>query len=228
MMLANPLRTARGDAPANDALVIDYAAGALGPAAALLAATHCAMSAQARARLSACEAVGGALLDGGPRAVIADGALASVLARLDAPAPAAPAAPAPERRSAMTDLPAPLARAVGCGLSELRWRMVMPGMREHALDVGADEGVEAKLIKLAAGRSIPRHTHDGLELTLVLTGVYEDESGRYPPGAVAVADGDIEHQPRAGENETCVCFSVAAGGYRIRRPLVEFVRCLFG
>ena len=70
---------------------------------------------------------------------------------------------------------------------------------------------ELYLIKLVAGRRLPRHGHAASELTLVLDGAFSDSTGRYGVGDIQEVDKQIEHQPAADEREGCVCLIAAAG-----------------
>jgi putative transcriptional regulator len=55
---------------------------------------------------------------------------------------------------------------------------------------------------------MPRHTHRGEELTLVLQGSFSDAAGNYARGDVATANAEIDHQPLAGAGELCLCLAV--------------------
>ena len=44
-----------------------------------------------------------------------------------------------------------------------------------------------------------------LELTVVLSGHFADELGRYGPGDLAEVDGDTNHQPIADSHRDCIC-----------------------
>lgn len=51
---------------------------------------------------------------------------------------------------------------------------------------------ELALLKYAAGASVPRHLHQGLETILVLEGSQSDEFGHYPAGSlVANPEGSV-------------------------------------
>ncbi len=210
----------------NEELLAEYAAGALGPAGALLAATQCAMRDDARAVCRDYENIGAALLSLGPHEGLSVGALDRAMARIDDTSEASTEAP-PLIADADGALPGPLAAALGCGLRDVRWRMVMPGMSEHVIAAASEPGATASLIRLKAGRAIPSHGHTGREITLVLRGAFEDESGRYAAGDVAVADESVDHRPTVDPAEDCVCLSVTEGDHVIRRPVREFIRYFF-
>ena len=49
------------------------------------------------------------------------------------------------------------------------------------------------LLRYAAGASVPRHRHTGLETVLVLAGSQSDEHGRYPTGSLLLNVEGSEH-----------------------------------
>ncbi len=68
----------------------------------------------------------------------------------------------------------------------MKWRHY--GTASEADLVIAATGYRARLIRLKAGRGVPRHTHGGSELTVVLEGSFSDETGHYARGDLAIAD----------------------------------------
>lgn len=211
-------------------LLVEYAAGALGRAGALLVATQCAMNPRAYERVRYLEAVAGAVLDQAGEAPAAREALEAIEARLahadrngDEP-PRINHRVAPE----FADMPAPLRAALADEPDGARWRMVMPGMSERVLPHLSDDSASAKLIRLKAGRAIPEHGHEGREITLVLDGAYHDDFGVYEPGAVSVVDDSVEHRPTVSPDRDCICLAVQEGRLIVRRPVRELVRYFFG
>jgi putative transcriptional regulator len=83
----------------------------------------------------------------------------------------------------------------------------MAGMKEYPLPAFARRS-SVRLLAIEPGRRMPRHTHEGLELTLVLQGNFRDASGAYAKGDVATADPSVDHQPQAGGGELCLCLAV--------------------
>ena len=82
-----------------------------------------------------------------------------------------------------------------------------PTLSSIRLQTG-DLGHKVELLKIAAGRAVPRHTHKGDELTLVLAGGFTDDTGHYGKGDFAFADGERVHQPHADEGEDCIALAV--------------------
>ena len=68
-------------------------------------------------------------------------------------------------------LPEPLRSYVGDDLEAIRWKRVMRGVEQAEIAVGGRAGkVKARLLRIRPGIRIPRHTHAGTEMTLVLAG----------------------------------------------------------
>lgn len=85
------------------------------------------------------------------------------------------------------------------------------------------------LLYISEQTQVPRHTHQGMEMTLVLSGEIEDENGRYVAGDLIVATPDHTHTPRNVKQEPCLCLSVLSapltfteGMTRLLNPLQRF------
>ena len=203
-----------------DALLMDYAGGCLGEAGGLVVATHLALCPGCRLAVNELEAVGGALLDDLEPDTLAPGALDALLARLDTPDEPAP----PPRRCAPPNgtlvIPEPLRSYVGGDLSQVRWRPMAPGFQCH--DIRLNHGERARLLRMKPGAVVPQHSHDGLELAIVLHGGFSDSLGHFLRGDVAVGDGSIDHRPKA-DPEGCVCLSVTFGRLRLTGAVGRFL-----
>lgn len=195
-----------------DDLLAAYAAGTLSEAESLLVATHAALCPLCRAAINEFEAVGASLLDELTPVSMEAGSLDALLARLDDEAPLPEKVvrhPSSYSGASEKDivLPQPLRGYVGGDLEAVTWRPVIRGLEEAELPVSGPE-FNVRLIRVAPGAAMPQHSHQGSELTLVLTGAYQDDSGRFARGDVQIADGEVDHQPVAEEGEACVCLIV--------------------
>ena len=199
-------------------LLIAHAAGKLAEPVALIVATHLALNPASRARYRRYEAVGGALLESIEPAGLSPGALEGVLARLDE---AGPDDPPPPRAAVPAPLPAPLRDYLPAPLDRLRWRNY-GSIAQFDLPIRAP-GYRARLIRLKAGRAVPRHTHVGSELTLVLEGSFHDEIGHYRRGDLALADRAIDHQPVADPGRDCLCLAVTDAPLRLTGAIGRFL-----
>ena len=198
----------------SDDLLAAYAAGTLSEAESLVVATHSALCPDCRSAIAEFEAVGASFLEDLAPAAMDSGSLDSVLARLDEEEPLSanvvrhPSAyPAAASNGNDISLPQPLRGYVGGDLRDVAWRPVIRGLEEAELSVSSPE-FNVRLIKVAPGAAMPQHSHQGQELTLVLTGAYQDGSGRFARGDVQIANSDVDHQPTAEAGEACVCLIV--------------------
>ena len=184
-----------------DALLAGYAAGRLSVPMSTLVASHLILSPASRAFVAHLEAAYGATVEASQPVPLPDRErmLAEIFAERDGGIRAI------RGTAAHAALPPPLRRYLGCPLEEAPWRAVLPGLRECAVE--ESEAGEAKLIWIEPGRSMPEHSHAGLEAILVLRGGFRD-GGRYRRGDIAVIDRRIAHGALADPDEDCICFAV--------------------
>lgn len=211
-----------------DTLLIDYSGGALCEGASLVVATHLAFCPCCRRLVTEMDAVGGALLEDLEPEPLDPGCLDALLARIDREEntlppcrPAARPAPKPTEAAARAaSLPEPLRGYLAGSLDRQRWRFLQPGMGYVDLDAG--RSATTRLIRMKGGVSVPRHTHGGIELTVVLTGGFSDEFGAFQPGDIAVGDPSIEHSP-VSDPEGCLCVTATIGGLTLTGPFGRFL-----
>jgi putative transcriptional regulator len=214
----------------DDATLLAYAAGAVTEGIGLVAAAHLELCPQCRGRVRDATALGGALLDTLDGDPLGEGALAKVLARIDAEAEPQPA-PRPSLRvkAGTTDgLPATLAPWLPQGLDGVPWRTLAPGVRHFRL-AGVDSGGgTVRLLAIAPGTALPHHGHGGIELTLVLRGSFADEVGRFAPGDLADLDPSVQHQPVADTQTPCICLIATDARLRFSGVLGRLFQPLAG
>lgn len=194
----------------SEALLTAYATGSLPEAFALVAATHLSMCDECRALAESLDAVGGTLIERQSAERLAPGALDAVMARIAEAPPAAPRRTAPVRGV----LPGPVRDYVGGDVDAVKWRSVGMGVRQAVLKTAP--GASARLLYIPAGAAMPEHSHRGMELTLVLSGAFEDESDRFGPGDVEIADDEVDHTPVADVGADCICLAATEGKLRFK------------
>ena len=202
----------------SDQLLMAYAAGNLPEAFSLVVATHVSLCDACRAELASYEAVGGAVLET-ETAEMSEASLEACLARLGQPE--APVKPSPRRGV----LPAPLADYVGGDLDKVRWKPLGMGVRQAILPTC--KGASARLLYIPAGQSVPDHGHRGLELTLVLQGAFRDDSARFGPGDVEIADEADEHTPVAEAGVDCICLAATDAPLRFMGLVPRLLQPIF-
>lgn len=203
----------------------DFAAGRMDEARAVVIATHAAQCEECARAIADIEAAGGALLDAVEPVAMTPDALEKILARADETAnivlPETPARDArPEKRL-------PISAYLKGGVEDVKWRPVAPGLAQSVIEAQGYRSGVLRLLKIDPGTRMPRHTHKGEEVTLILRGAYEDEVGAFGVGDLADLDGDQTHSPMAVGDEPCICliatsaplaFKTIAG--RIAQPFI--------
>ncbi len=205
-----------------DDLLVAYSAGSLDPARHALVASHLLLKPLNRRFVRAVEysvASDIALSTGAVPVARRDTRLAAIFDAMDA---------SPVLREPLADdvLPGPLRRFLGCGIEDVSWSFVVPGVRECRIgDVGRGS---VSLLRVKAGRRLPQHSHEGSEMTLVLTGAFTDPLGCYGRGDIAIADAEIDHSPVVDSEEECICFAITDAPLVLTGPFGRVVQKIFG
>ena len=219
----------------DSATMVAFAAGTLAPALAAVAASHLEVCAHCRQQVRQGERLGGLLLEQQQPVHAANARRESLrqamLAQLDE-APVEPLASSfrnirDSAREADPDrLPLSLHEYFGESYSGLRWRWMGPGM--HMIRAQGVQQGQLILLKIAAGKSMPIHSHGGSELTQILKGAYTDALGRFAVGDVADLDSEVEHQPVTVPGVACICVSALDAPLRFPGWLARKLQPLFG
>lgn len=120
----------------------------------------------------------------------------------------------------------PLQRFTGAAGEKVRWRSLGALGRQSCILV--DDKVQARLLDIRPGQTVPAHRHGGMELTLVLSGSFEDEGGIYASGDLQIeTETSPTHQPRARETVGCLCLTVTDTPLRFKGILPRLIRSLY-
>ena len=71
------------------------------------------------------------------------------------------------------------------------------------------------MLKSGPGTLMLEHTHSGIELTCVLKGSFSHVGGRFGPGDFDFGDETLDHQPKVGGEEACLCLVAMTGDLRM-------------
>lgn len=207
------------------ATVLAYAAGTLGEALTVVAASHVAWCPDCRAAVSLAESVGGDILSSIEGAAVSTKCRDQTLALLErATVHRFPHSDAPQ-----DELPGPLARFLGgVPLKNLPWKRKAPGFAMHDLPLPSATNGKLVLMRIAAGKVMPEHGHGGEELTLVLSGAYRDKIGYFGPGDVADLAEDVEHRPVVDRASDCYCLVATEAPTRFKSLSARLLQPLIG
>ena len=218
--------------PSLESLLAQYAVGSLGHGMSVLVASFATLSPSARRQLDAFESLNGYLLEEAEAAPLSPKSFDDVLSRLDAEDGTDSACTATTGSDSAapiatdTDVPLPLRDVFNRSFDKLNWRFAYPGVRHFKLPIG-DAGEEVRLLKIKPGKAAPRHTHHGIEATLVLRGAFRDGNRLYERGQLALADHHVQHRPRAEGDEDCICLAVTDGALRFTDSFGRVARDFF-
>ena len=217
-----------------DDLLLAHAAGRLPEPVGLVVATHIALAPERQSAYREYEAIGGAMLQDLRPAALSAGAFDRLVARLDdegdairvptgssARAGIARAENVREGGAVDASIPAPLRDYIGGPIDELPWKHY-GAVSEASLSLD-EAAYRTRLIVLKAGRSVPKHTHDGQEITVVLKGAFNDGIGRYGRGDISIADAHVDHQPVAEASQDCLCLTVTDAPLRLTGTFSRFL-----
>lgn len=187
----------------SDSTLMALAGRSLPPVLELVVAAHLHLCEDCRRAENVWSAFGGAYLESLPQAELSKDALLAALARLDSPAVAEP----------MTLTATSVLGGIDERFRKSRW--IGPSIRMASLIDDRASDLRAYLLYAGAGRSLPHHGHDGVEMTLVLRGRFSDNGVEYGPGDFLELDGTHAHSPAVTEDEPCVCLIGSQGVPRL-------------
>lgn len=206
----------------SDATLFAFAGGRLDEGRAVVVAAHVETCPTCQRFVANMETLGGVILADMEPVAMSASSLERALAALEQPVPAAPAR-RPRSEADHENLPEALSPySVG------PWRWIGPGLHWRSVDVPVSTGARVFMLKAAPGTRLPEHTHSGSELTLVLSGAFSHDAGRFGPGDFEEADDTVDHQPIVAPGEDCICLVAMVGDLRLKglagRILQPFVR----
>ncbi len=186
----------------SEELLMQFASGAVKAPFHIPLRAHVDVCVLCRKEAALWEGVGGALLEAEPPAAMADGALESVLGRIERERDR------PRRSSRLR------ASALPAALRRLRPGLefpIGPGIYKRNLWKAPRGTGRAFLLRAKPGLALPHHGHSGVEVTYVVSGGYSDQHGHYTPGDFFTADDSVSHQPRVDDDGECTLLIATDG-----------------
>lgn len=207
-------------------MLIDRVAAPRGGLQDLLVDIHAHYCEDCRRQLRWLETIGGMTLERGEGAALSPAASDAMIGRILAVPRVSPPPEGPPPVTEPGAVPPSLRTYLNRDLDDLRWRMLLPGVRRHV--IAKEDGLQAELMKIQPGRRVPRHTHTAGEMTLVLTGGFHDGITHYGPGDICFADPSIHHQPTADAGRDCICFCLTGAPPHFTGPVGRMLNLLTG
>ena len=207
-----------------ESLLIDYANGSLPLALEVLVETHISINPASAKSIRMLLQLGGALLENSEPISLSEGSFEKLMAEIDSGSD--------KDQEVYTNvsndnnlLPFPLRNYAQDISIPKNWRRIGIGLSEQAINFGDNFG-SAKLYKIAPGCSVPSHSHEGNEVTLVLSGGFTDEYGTYGPGDISIQETGAVHKPVADEDGECIVLAVNEGPIVLTGPVGRLLNML--
>ena len=207
-----------------ESLLIDYANGSLPLALEVLVETHISMNPASAKSIRMLLQLGGALLENSEPISLSEGSFEKLMAEIDSDFD--------KDQEVYTNvsndnnlLAFPLRNYVQDISRPKNWKRIGIGLSEQAINFGESFG-SAKLYKIAPGCSVPSHSHEGNEVTLVLSGGFTDEYGTYGPGDISIQETGAVHKPVADEDGECIVLAVNEGPIVLTGPVGRLLNML--
>ena len=204
-----------------DALLVDYAAGALSQPLEILIETHLAMNPESAKTMQMLMQLGGILLEECELVSLSEGALDKVLSAISEDEKPAQKISKPEH----SFLPRPISEYIPDLSCTKSWHSAGIGIARHDVSFSQPD-MRATIYRIQPNRAVPSHSHTGSEITLVLAGGFSDETGTYGPGDVAVQEAGEVHKPVADADGECIVFAVNEGDIRLAGPFGRVLNLL--
>ena len=207
-----------------ESLLIDYANGTLPLALEVLVETHISMNPASAKSIRMLLQIGGVLIENSEPVSLSEGSFEKLMAEIDV----TDYSEEEEHFHVSNDnnlLPLPLRNYIKDMDSPKGWKRVGIGLSEQSIDFG-DEFGSAKLYKISPGCSVPSHSHDGNEVTLVLSGGFTDEYGQYGPGDISIQETGAVHKPVADADGECIVLAINEGPIVLTGPVGRLLNML--
>lgn len=190
-------------------LLVAFAAGKLDAGEHLVVAVHVSQCQVCRRFVRAVEAIGGAAVEVAEPVQMSSDSFDAVMGKIQRSPPEAPTPP-PSLNDDDAGLPEIL-RHYRIG----RRRRIAPGVSLRPIKLPGNGKSRAFLLKSGPGTLMLEHTHSGIELTCVLKGSFSHVGGRFGPGDFDFGDETLDHQPKVGGEEACLCLVAMTGDLRM-------------
>lgn len=207
------------------ATILAHAAGTLDEAFNVVVASHIAWCPACREATRQASLIGGELLGELAGTPVSENCRRQTLGLIDT----ATLHRFPKSPPADHAVPAPLAHLLGGqSLDGLKWKNKAPGLALYDLPLSSASHGKLFLMRISPGKAMPEHGHGGAEITLILSGAYNDKFGRFAQGDVADLDENIEHKPVVEMAAACICLVATEAPTRFKSWPARLIQPLIG
>jgi putative transcriptional regulator len=205
----------------------DYTAGSLPESQALCVAAHLHYCASCRMRVNELTELGTTLFMTQTGENVSEASFTRIMDKLDnSPGPVSvddQSSPSSRRKQA---LPPAIHKLTGGNFANLNWRKVGKSFSYSTIRMQQDPR-ETSLLSIKAGGTIPKHHHQGDEITVILKGSFSDQEDKYQVGDYVVRTNGETHAPVASQDEDCICLATLDAPIVMKNPIYRLLMPLF-
>ena len=209
--------------------LLDYSTGSLTEGWSLAIATHLTFCSKCRKDTADIEALGGTMLETIEATDIGVNTVEKIIAKAKQSSTSGTEILKKTSPSGSNSnlIPALLLPYLNNSKNEVLWKRLGFGVNQSLLET-SDGATTARLLKISGGRSVSEHSHNGPELTVVLSGKFSDETGTYSKGDFQQADEELTHRPQTIGEDPCVCLLVTNSPLRFTGSIGRLLQPLLG
>jgi putative transcriptional regulator len=207
----------------SEEILASHASGALRAGAALAVACHLDACAQCRREAAVLDQIGGLLFEVAAPATLSEGALERALQQIGKddwhePEPA----PLPTFLAPF-DVPK---RLRNYEIVPRRWLAPKIWFAPIITEPGAESCTY--FVSAAKNVALPRHTHAGEEFTMVLSGAFQDDLGRFSAGDFVEVNDETWHAPNVTADAACLCLISSDGPMKLEGLTARIIQAYAG
>jgi putative transcriptional regulator len=194
----------------DETLLVEYTAGQLDQATALVVAAHVELCAACQHKADVYLSLASEFLEQSESTPCSEAVLEALLEAVRAPVDVAIEPSVIASPYQQIFYPRVLNTFLEQSPPEKSWQTIGNSLRQMPISKGFN-GATCKIMGVKAGSALPKHTHKGDEFVLVLQGGLSDHRGTLHRGDFIHADASVEHTPTAEMGEECICLVVTNG-----------------
>lgn len=116
------------------------------------------------------------------------------------------------------DVPAPLVALIGPRLDDIAWQPLGTDVWQFPIPLSKTAQGDLRLVKISAGRALPKYATKGEELALVLRGKCRDDLNALGPGDFIDRDHSTDQLLTADDTLGCILLIATDAGLRFGEP----------
>ncbi len=201
--------------PSHDQL-LDFASGCCSQAMSVGISAHIHFCAQCRREIRENESVGSALFEQQAKAKLKPGSFENLMQKINTVQPHTELRES--KKSTPYRFPPVVEKLIHSKVEDLAWTNATKNLRVSTI-MKDEHGLIVGLHHMKSGGRVPRHSHRGNEISIVLEGGFSDELGSYRAGDYIHLSSQHMHSPQADADGDCWLLTLVEAPIKLSGPL---------